>query len=106
MNENISLTWIIGGKNIPNNLNMTVKMDNEDISVVTRHYTLNTSNYGPIVLANFTVNSTEVEMKTHKFVLCVHKSRATAGNNCVDSTSVQVFSDSPIQGRGLLIVYA
>ena len=107
MNENISLTWIISGKNIPNNLNMTVKMDEQDISGITRNYILNTSNYGLIVLANFTVNSTEVEIKTHQFTLCALTSGAKAENICVNSTKVQVFSNSSIiQGRGLLIVCA
>ena len=101
MNEMISLTWIVYGKNIPNNYGITVKMDNEDISSKTQNYALNTSNYGQIALAEFEVNSTEVEVGTHQFVLCaVFKSgelQGTAKDYCAYS-SVQVFSDCALHG--------
>lgn len=108
MNENISLTWIVYGKNIPNNYDIIVEMDDEDISSKTQKYSLNTSNIdGKIALANFEMNSTEVEVDTHQFVMCaVFKTGELAAKNYCTSSSVQVFSDCAIQGRGLLIVCA
>ena len=107
MNENISLTWIIYGKNISNYYDMTVEMDNQTL---TQKYTLDIHKCGPIVLADFKVNSTDVKMdwaEVHHFALCVVLKSAEFGTaqitDCTSSTNVRVFKDSPLQGTVLCI---
>ena len=107
INENISLTWIIYGKNISNYYDVTVEMDNQTL---TQKYTLDIHKCGPIVLADFKVNSTDVKMdwvEVHQFALCVVLKSAefgTAQTDCTSSTNVKVFNDSLLQGTVLCIL--
>ena len=108
MNENISLTWIIYGKDVPNYYDIDVMMDTG--IMVRNMYTLKTYNCGEIALVDFEVNPTNVNVdwdEVHQFALCaVSKSGELGTDNivCTNSTNVKAFNDSPIQGRATLIV--
>ena len=108
MNENISMAWIIHGKNAFNFYHLTVLMDTGSIG--TNMYSLNTSNCGVIALAEFEVNSTYVNVdwaKVHRFALCAAFNSGELGTaeiSCSDPTNVTIFND--LQGRATLIVCA
>ena len=104
MNENISLTWIIYGKNVPNYYDIDVMMDTG--IMVRNMYTLKTYNCGEIALVDLEVNPTNVNVdwdEMHQFALCaVLKSGelGTAEIFCTNSTSVKAFNGmDSIQGR-------
>ena len=101
-NEGIILTWIIYGKNVPKYYDMTVKMDNKDLSRVTQRYSLNIYNCELIALADLEVNSGDLHvLGMHQFKLCAFfKSEllGTAENYCTNTTSVTIVQDCTIQG--------